>query len=698
MKIWHLILPFLLLLWGCQYTTVESSVIRGEDSVPVVEIDLDCIISVRGNLSFLPDRYTGTIPDISSTTLPVAENLEISDSTKFPQGTLLFSISNNTDLSTVALAIPLVSRDASVYCNGIALKRITNTKKFDVTSQNESTPLVVVPVQGTHVVVAIENRDQNAQFYGPLLVGKADSFFDLKYLFLIISALICAFFFFFFIYNLILYLVDRSEKKTLFLGLFSFSFALQSVFTNLLPFFTLVKSSAMIDRGQLFTSVLFLPLLILLLDSLTHKEKRRASVSRVILFFALFPFLFFLVPYDQLATVNMAVKVVIFLFFAALSVHLFRVSSKFPGCAFPVFISTYIFFALVLLVDAFEVAGLVPYNVPNRLSQFLFVLSFVYIYARLYIEGLNAKRTLSAELEEKSIQLNRVNARLDELNSDMDKQVTKRTEEYKVALSGVEGTLQELEKVHSELEHDLFMASNVQKLYFSEKIPRVKGWEIAFTYRPMHQVSGDMFDFYVQNGEMLGMSLFDVSGHGVQSALVTMLVKNIISELFYKLYEKPVGTILEIMNKRLIEEIDVIDNYLTGLLVKTGTNAIEVANASHANILHRINKTGEVRELKPKTSKGNFLGIQIMDEPFFTDSYLIEPEDSILLFSDGLYEEKIDNKLELRGLDVLQTVFRSCKQYQSAESQLDYIMKGTGFEDNSRKQADDLTVILLKKL
>ncbi|MFW6365222.1 MAG: PP2C family protein-serine/threonine phosphatase [Spirochaetota bacterium] len=265
------------------------------------------------------------------------------------------------------------------------------------------------------------------------------------------------------------------------------------------------------------------------------------------------------------------------------------------------------------------------------------------------------------------------------------------------ALKSVESTLVELEKAHRKIEHDLIMASSVQRIYFSQNIPSISDWESSFVYRPMRQVSGDMYDLYVNDGTLIGASLFDVSGHGVQSALITMLAKNIISELFYKLYEKPAGYILEIINKRLIEEIGAMDNYMTGLLVKINDKVLQVSNASHANILHRSDKTGKVRQLVPKHGNGNFLGIPLMDEPYPTDVYRIENEDSILLYSDGIYEQKMRGLLDASAHETLITAFEQCRMYQSARSQLEYLLKGLQIGNGEREQADDLTLVLLKK-
>ena len=64
----------------------------------------------------------------------------------------------------------------------------------------------------------------------------------------------------------------------------------------------------------------------------------------------------------------------------------------------------------------------------------------------------------------------------------------------------------------------------------AEYNPALKNYEIAYYNKAMAGVSGDFYDFYYNNTSLEGFGIFDVSGHGLASGLVTMLAKNIIEE------------------------------------------------------------------------------------------------------------------------------------------------------------------------
>ncbi|MBI3876784.1 MAG: SpoIIE family protein phosphatase, partial [Verrucomicrobia bacterium] len=49
--------------------------------------------------------------------------------------------------------------------------------------------------------------------------------------------------------------------------------------------------------------------------------------------------------------------------------------------------------------------------------------------------------------------------------------------------------------------------------------------DIAVVYRPLQSVSGDFLDFYSMEGDRFGVSIGDVSGHGVETAIIMGMAK-----------------------------------------------------------------------------------------------------------------------------------------------------------------------------
>ena len=90
----------------------------------------------------------------------------------------------------------------------------------------------------------------------------------------------------------------------------------------------------------------------------------------------------------------------------------------------------------------------------------------------------------------------------------------------------------------------------------------------------MMGVAGDLFDFYTDSNSLDGLGIYDISGHGISSGLLTMLVKNIIHNEFYKKENKTLDEILYKSNNRIIEEKGNVENYVTGILMKIKNNDV----------------------------------------------------------------------------------------------------------------------------
>lgn len=282
----------------------------------------------------------------------------------------------------------------------------------------------------------------------------------------------------------------------------------------------------------------------------------------------------------------------------------------------------------------------------------------------------------------------------------------KSSNEYLTATMGVMDAMNdELIDANKELKEaqriaamDLAMASNVQSSFFPKTPPWSEEWEIEFSFDPMSGISGDMYDFYEQDGRILGLSIFDVSGHGIASGLITMIAKTIVFRNFLERQDQKLHEVMESVNEELIQEIGRVDNYLTGLLLRFSGNRVEMVNAGHTDPLFRSADDGKVKvvDLKEESIKGMFLGIEIMKGKFRTLGFTMKRGDTLMLYSDCLLESK-NGESEEFGMKRLVQSFR-----EAGKDDLRRIItrvKGdlrafTGTD----KLSDDLTIVILKRL
>ena len=304
--------------------------------------------------------------------------------------------------------------------------------------------------------------------------------------------------------------------------------------------------------------------------------------------------------------------------------------------------------------------------------------------------------------------INRLKKDLMNLNTSLEVKVKSRTNELQQTMDEIEHineflsiTNEKLESSYHESERDMDMAGNLQKSFLPPKSGKIDGWDISVYFNPLMRVSGDFYDVYIKDGRLHGAGLFDVSGHGISSGLLTLMAKSIFENRFNKGISKKshLSEIVENANKILLKELGDVDNYITGVLLKFNDNQVEYVNAGHVEIIHGIVSEKSAKRVVSNINKnevsGMFLGMEGMDFPYYQEDLTIEVDDSLLLFSDCLIEtrnidgerygyERIEKKYsESLGLDADLIVNSIIKDFNAFSS-------GTVLED-------DLTVMLLKK-
>ena len=146
---------------------------------------------------------------------------------------------------------------------------------------------------------------------------------------------------------------------------------------------------------------------------------------------------------------------------------------------------------------------------------------------------------------------------------------------HKNALLG--DTLDELQTVYDALERDLAQARELQQSLLSEQYRRLPGAHVSLLLHPSGHLGGDLVGYYPVSATHVGLFALDVSGHGVNSALMTARLAGMLSggtpERNIALFTAPDGStaarapaeVLGRMNRLLLEEIGT-DLYFTIVL------------------------------------------------------------------------------------------------------------------------------------
>lgn len=192
------------------------------------------------------------------------------------------------------------------------------------------------------------------------------------------------------------------------------------------------------------------------------------------------------------------------------------------------------------------------------------------------------------------------------------------------------------------VQEEMDLAAHIQKSMLTAMPSDLTDWDIALEYRPLFGPSGDFYDFYVRNGRLEGISIFDVSGHGISSALVTMIMKPLMYRAFARNRDTGLDRVVESANAELSREIPGMENIITSIILRIKRNKIEYVNAGHPDLLHRPRKTGvsAIIDNGGKKFRGEPLGINLSNENPAVLMLNVTRGDIILLYTDCLLESR----------------------------------------------------------
>ncbi len=290
---------------------------------------------------------------------------------------------------------------------------------------------------------------------------------------------------------------------------------------------------------------------------------------------------------------------------------------------------------------------------------------------------------------------------VEDLNVHLEQKVEDRTRELRETNQNLASALAELEEAQATAERDMQMAVTVQQGLYQTAPPPSEKWEVSHYFQPMSGVSGDLYDYYAENGRLAGIGLFDVSGHGIASGLITMIAKSVSERNFRLGRGKKLGQVLQGINREMIHEIGSVENYVTGVLLRLTENRVEYVNAGHTDMIYKNGRTGNTMAVtgKDRDIKGLFLGIEGMESEYGTLSMETQVDDTLLLYTDCLTECVPAGEGRQKEEFGTERLLQALKEAPSANTDeiRDHLVEKLKEWRGSRFFNDDFTLVVLRR-
>jgi phosphoserine phosphatase RsbU/P len=191
------------------------------------------------------------------------------------------------------------------------------------------------------------------------------------------------------------------------------------------------------------------------------------------------------------------------------------------------------------------------------------------------------------------------------------------------------------------LSREMEIGQQIQRGFLPERLPQVAGWDLAAWFKPARHVGGDFYDALQLADGRIAIAVADVCDKGVGAALYMALFRSLLRSMLLQAQAgEPAAELLQrtvgFTNDYIANEHG-RDNMFATLfigIVDTATGKLDCINAGHdAPILGRANRVDS------ETCEPRGLAVGMMpDIRHEVRSVIIEPGDTLLVFTDGVTE------------------------------------------------------------
>ena len=247
-------------------------------------------------------------------------------------------------------------------------------------------------------------------------------------------------------------------------------------------------------------------------------------------------------------------------------------------------------------------------------------------------------------------------------------------------------------KEKERMREELRIASLIQSSLLPRENPVVRGLDVAGAMVTAKEVGGDYYDFISGPGDDLCPCIGDVSGKGVPAGLIMMMARSVLRPL-----------VAQITSTRdvLVEANRILGPDLReGLFMSLFLCRWDVQRSTlyYTSAGHELPILFRAAEQKPYMLKGGGIVAGAMDdvnEVLEEREVVLQPGDSVLLYTDGATEAKAPNG-EMFEIERLTRAF-AARSHLDARAMVRGLFQEIGAFADGAERHDDITLIAMKR-
>ncbi|ELS34053.1 MULTISPECIES: SpoIIE family protein phosphatase [Pseudanabaena] len=338
------------------------------------------------------------------------------------------------------------------------------------------------------------------------------------------------------------------------------------------------------------------------------------------------------------------------------------------------------------------------YKISTEINSLIFLQLFmgvILITTLMVLVLAEENNRNSQELQEQVILKDKAYTQLDLINRDLEEIIETRTSELLEANREIKFLNEQLTAENYRMSSELAVTRRLQKMILprTKELNTIKELDIVGFMEPADEVGGDYYDVLQQNGH-IKIGIGDVTGHGLESGVIMIMLQTAIRTLLINGEKNPVK-FLSTVNHTIYENLQRMncEKSLSLILIDYHDRVLHLSGQHESVIV--IRDSGDI-EIIDTDALGFPIGLtDEISEFIFETAINLNLGDVVVLYTDGITEAENSTK-ELYGIDrLIHTIskFHRNSVDQIREAVITDIREFIG----SSKVYDDITLVVMKR-
>ena len=245
-------------------------------------------------------------------------------------------------------------------------------------------------------------------------------------------------------------------------------------------------------------------------------------------------------------------------------------------------------------------------------------------------------------------------------------------------------------KIHKDrMEEELQVGRQIQMSMVPETFPQHSQFSIYAKLKPVLELGGDFYDFFLLDKNRLCFFIGDVSGKGVPSALFMAVTKTLLRSAAFE-YPSTDKILFEVNKNINLNNPYCMFATVFISIIDFSTGECSYTNAGHhSSYVKKQNSTLLVLD----QTHGPVAGA-VENVNFSKDSIFLQKGDILIAYTDGI-TEAMDEQNTLYGAERLEDLLKK-EKFNSAKDLADSVIENVSVFSGTSNQSDDIALIAVK--